>query len=131
MLTHALSPTGGVPTRLQAIADELQTIYQQAFTPTLATATTNSQRFETPDGTEPLDPIYAADAAGCRAVNRHLAPIINRHLPGAEPIDGIDEPAVIDSTWHHPATTATFTIEWDHSCSFGDPAGLTVTEVRQ
>lgn len=131
MLTHALSPTGGVPARLLAINGELRTIYQAAFTPTLEAAIRSGQRFETPDGAEPPSPTYAADAAGCRSVNRHLAGVIQRHFPGAELIDDIEEPAVVDSLWHHPATGATFAIGWDHARQFGDPFGLTVREVGQ
>lgn len=131
MLTHALPPTGGVPARLLAVADELRGIYQQTFDPAHKAATANRQRFETPDGTEPPDPKYAADAAGCRAVNRHLEAIVRRHFPGAELVDSVDEPAVVDSLWHHPATDATFAVEWDHSHTFGDPAGLTVREICQ
>ncbi len=131
MLTHPVPPTGGVPTRLCAATGQLRSIYQQAFTPALHSAASNLRRFETPEGTEPPDPVYAADSAGCRAVNRQLKVVVEQHFPGAEQIDGIDEPAVIDSLWHHPATGTTFAIEWDHDQPFGDPKGLTVTEVQQ
>ncbi|MEM7272661.1 MAG: hypothetical protein AAF547_06235 [Actinomycetota bacterium] len=129
MLTHALTPTGGVPARLQAITDQLRHTYNTAFTPALRAAIENSRRFETPDGTEPFDPVYAADAAGCRAVNRQLATVVHRHFPGAVLVESIDEPAVIDTLWHHPGTGASFAIEWDHTEPFGDPAGLSVREV--
>lgn len=130
MLTHALTPAGGVPARLQAITEQLRTIYAQAFAAAHSEATRCAERFEVPHGSEPFDPAFAADSAGCRAVNAQLSAIVREHFPGADVLDELCEPTVIDSVWHHSATGLTFIVEWDHTRQFGDPAGLAVREVQ-
>ena len=89
----------------------------------------SASRHQTASGQSTPD--TPADTAGCRAVNHQLANVVQRHFPGAVLVDEINEPAVIDSTWQHPATGATFAIEWDHTRKLGDPSGLTVREIDQ
>lgn len=112
---------------LACLAGELRALYTETFRHAHKAAETARARFETPDGTGPLDPRYAADAAACRAVNRHLHTIVGRWLPGAQLVDRIDEPAVIDSRWLHQQRT--IAIGWDHAGDFGDPEALTIEEV--
>lgn len=128
MLTHALPPNGGVHARLNAATEQLRSIYQHAYTPALAEANSALSRFESPDGTDRIDPVDIADTVACRAVNRQLNAIMQQHFPGVERIDNIEEPAVIDSLWHHPATATTVAVQWDHAQPYSDPTGLTLTE---
>ncbi len=114
---------------LACVAIELRALYTATFRQTLRAAEVARARFETPDGTGPVDPQYAADSAACRAINRHLQTIIKHWLPNARLVDRIDEPAVIDSRWLHQHQT--IVIGWDHTYDFGDPAGLTVEEITQ
>ncbi len=124
-----LTPTRPPTDPLSSLAAELRARYTETFRKALHNAQTARARFETPDGTGPIDPIYAADTAACREINHQLHDIIERWLPGARLIDRIDEPAVIDSRWLHQQRT--IAIAWDHTHDFADPNGLTVTEVTQ
>lgn len=111
---------------IDALADELRTLYAETFRLVLRAAGEARQRFETPDGTGPVDPIFAADTAACRAINRHLPTVIARWLPGAQLVEGIDEPAVIDSRWLYQQRIVD--IQWSYSSDFGAAEGLTVVE---
>jgi len=126
--TGALAACAFEP-HLAAIAADLRAIYARAFAQTLEEATKASCHFEAADGTGALDPVYAADIAGCRAVNTCLVTTVAEHLPGASLLDRIDEPAVIDSCWLYQQRV--FVVEWDHSYDFGDPEALVVREVAR
>ena len=120
-------PNQPTPTAaIDALAEELRTLYAETFRLALRSAEDTRQRFETPDGTGIIDPVYAADTAACRAINRHLPTVIARWLPGARLVDGIDEPAVIDSRWLYQQRV--IDIEWDYSFDFGDAEALMVVE---
>lgn len=114
---------------LAALAHELRALYARIYNETLAAADDARARFETPDGAGHVDPIYAADTAGCRAINKALASIVARHLHGAQLLDRIDEPAVVDSRWLHEHHV--IAIGWDYSYDFGDPCALVVREVTR
>ncbi len=129
MLTHTPPPNGGAPPYLDALADELRAIYQQAFTPALERAINARERFETADGTAAFDPVFAADTAASRTVNQAMPAAIARHLPDAQLIESIDEPAVIDSRWQCGSTIVV--VEWDYTRPFGDAGAPTVREVAQ
>lgn len=123
LAAHAPAPD------LAALAADLRAIYTEAYEPSHRAAAQAQTRFETADGTSIVDPVYAADAAGCRAVNAQLAATVDRHLPGATAIVRVDEPAVIDSQWlYHQRVVV---IEWDYTLDFGDPQALVVWEVTQ
>lgn len=121
------SASSALTAGLDALACELRAIYARAFSATHAAAAGAAVQFETADGIV-LDPVFAADSAGCRAVNRHLPASVRRIVPGMRLIERIDEPAVIDSSWLLRGRTVV--IEWDHQVDFGDPDGLTVREVK-
>ncbi|MEM9652486.1 MAG: hypothetical protein AAGA65_10340 [Actinomycetota bacterium] len=128
-----VTPTTGalaacaIDPHLAAIAADLRAVYAEAFEPALEEATEARSRFEAADGSGTVDPDYAADIVGCRAVNASLVPTVAEHLPDAQLLDRIDEPAVIDSCWLHQRRI--FVIEWDLSYDFGDPDALVVREV--
>lgn len=124
---HAPTPGNrSLDAPLDAIAAELRALYAESFRLALRAAEDARTRFETPDGTEPLDPVYAADTAACRAVNGHLPAVVARWLPGAQLVDGNDEPAVIESRWLHQRRV--IDIEWSYSFDFGDAEALTVVQ---
>jgi len=127
----ATTPTGPAArtAALEAITGELRAFYAERFRLALHAAETNRTRFETPDGASGIDPVYAADTAACRAVNRHLPVAMARWLPGARCVDRIDEPAVIDSHWLHQDQD--LVVEWDYTHDFGDPNGLTIWEAAR
>lgn len=114
---------------LSDLTRDLRSTYLRAYTATALDASKAFDHLAIPDGTSPVDPVFAADAAGCRAVNRVLRWAVAFHLPGAVLLDWIDEPAVIDSQWLWGDRAVV--IEWDYSYDFGDPEALTVWEVAQ
>lgn len=128
-----VTPTNGalaacaIEPHLTAIAADLRALYAEAFEPALQEATEARSRFEAADGGGAIDPDYAADILGCRAVNTSLVATVAEHLPDAELLDRIGEPAVIDSCWLYQRRI--FVIEWDYSYDFGDPEALVVREV--
>lgn len=122
-------PPGHLDQALAAIRAELRALYAETFRLTHTAAVEGTRLFETPDGTGPVDPDYAADTAACRAVNRHQAAVIGRWLPGARLHTQCCEPAVVETTWAwHGHLVA---IDLDYTHDFGDPAALTVREVRR
>ncbi len=124
-------PVAHAPThQLDDLQAELRAIYTRAFGPAHQAAEDVGSRFEPADGTTPLDPVYAADIAGCRAINAELASVVERHLPGARLLAQVDEsPAVIDSRWI--LGSCVVVIEWDYTHDFGDPDALNVREVTR
>ncbi len=112
---------------LDALTGELRGLYAETFRLALATAEQHPERYETPDS--PADPVYIADNAACRTINRHLPTAMARWLPGARLDCRITEPAVIETTWTIGGRLVA--IDLDYTYDFGDPNALTVREVRR
>ncbi len=121
--------TASFEAAITGLTNELRAVYAQRFTLALQDAETTRDRFETPDGTGPIDPVYAADTTAARFVTDHLTTAFRRWLPDARCLERTDEPAVIDSHWlHHHQVLV---VEWDYTYDFGDPAGLTIWEATR
>jgi len=114
---------------LDALASELRALYTERFRLALRAAEAAERRFETPDGTSSIDPVYAADTTACRAVNRHLPVAIGRWLPGARQLGQTTEPAIVESQWLHQDRV--IAIDCDYRHDFGDPQAITVREVAR
>ncbi|MEM9656328.1 MAG: hypothetical protein AAGA65_29885 [Actinomycetota bacterium] len=121
------APSEAPDDALAALTTELRALYAETYRLTLTAAEREPHRWETPDG--PADPVYIADNAACRTVNRHLPTVVARWLPGARLHSRITEPAVIEATWLHQQRLVA--IDLDYTCDFGDPNALTVREVTR